>query len=114
MPYDTKKRPNYLGLEYERGSMDRLLGFKGVIHVADQEDNKLEPKTQVPSLGAQLSGGLKIAGLIIAALAGGVIAVASGGVAVPAWLMSIATAIVAIAAPLGLASPGLKALQEKK
>ncbi len=109
MPYDTKKRPNYLGLEYERGSMDRLLGFKGVIHVADQNENKVENTTQIPTQGEKVTGVLKIVGLIVAALAGAVIAVASGGVAVPPWLMSIATAIAAIAAPLGIASSGLPA-----
>ena len=113
MPYDSKKRPNFLGSEADRTSLDRL-SLKGFISLADQNENKIEPIPTAPSLGSQLSGGLKIAGLIIAALAGGVIAVASGGVALPPWLLSIATAIVAIAAPLGLAAPGLRSLQEKK
>jgi len=112
MPYDSKKRPNFLGNDYERTSLDRL-SLKGFLSVADQNDNKIENTTQVPTAAQSIGGIAKIVGLVIAALAGAVIAVGAGGVALPAWLTSLATAIVAIAAPLGLASPGLPSLQKK-
>lgn len=84
--------------------------------VADQNDNKIESvaPSQPPSTISQILNGLKIAGLILAGLAGSIVAAAAGGATLPAWLVSIATAVVAIAAPLGLASPGLKALQGDK
>lgn len=62
-----------------------------------------------PATGlAQAMAVLKVVALVLAGAAGSVIATAQAGVALPAWLVSVATAVVAIAAPLGIASPGLE------
>ncbi len=82
--------------------------------MADQNENKIEPIVQPPSVISQILNGLKIVVLILAAAAGSIVAAAAAGTSMPGWLVSIATAVSAIAAALGLASPGLKSLQEKK
>lgn len=112
MPYDPKKRPTYLGLESNRTNPNRL--STGVFTVADQTENKIEVVEQAPSTISKILAVGKVVGLCLAALAGSLVAAAASGAAIPAWLLSICTAIVAIAAPLGLASPGLKSLQKKE
>lgn len=109
MPYDPKKQPNYLGFEKDRTNPNRL--NMGVLTVADQNENKIEPVNPEPSSMSKILAVAKVVGLVLAAAAGSLVAAAASGAALPAWLLSICTAIVAIAAPLGLASPGLKSLQ---
>lgn len=112
MPYDPKKRPVFLGLEANRTNPNRL--STGVFTVADQNENKVEVVNPTVSPLSGVLAILKIVGLVLAAAAGAIIAAQASGVVLPAGLVSVATAIVAIAAPLGLASPGLKSLQGDK
>ena len=76
--------------------------------MADQNDNKIEPIAQPPSIIEKLLSGSKVVALILSTLAAGVIAMSqSGALPIPPALLAVATSIVAIAAALGIASPGL-------
>ena len=112
MPYDPKKQPNYLGFEKDRTNPNRL--NTGVLSVADQNENNIVPIEQPQSTGAKILAVLKVVAVVLAAACGSLVAAAAGGAAIPAWLLSICTAVIAIAAPLGLVSPGMKALQKKE
>ena len=57
---------------------------------------------------------LKLVATVIATAAGGIIAMSQGGVAVPPWLIAACTAIVSIAAGLGIASNGIQGKVETK
>lgn len=76
--------------------------------MADQTDNKIEPIPAPPSAISQVLAVGKIAALVFAGAASAVVAASASGVAVPAWLLTLSTTIVAIAAPLGIASPGIQ------
>jgi len=76
--------------------------------VADQNQNQIPVVTQPPTGIAQVLNILKIVALVLAGLAGSIVAAATSGVQLPGWLVAVATAILAIATPLGIASPGLK------
>lgn len=79
--------------------------------MADQNENKIEPIPQPPSLIQQVLNILKIVVVGLAASAAAVVASAAGGVTVPPALLTVCTAVVAIATPLGLLSGGHAALQ---
>lgn len=110
MPYDPKTRPVFLGQDGNRTNPDRLK--QGVMSVADQNQNQI-PQEGPPSTAQNVLGIVKIVGLVLAGLAGSIVAASASGVQLPPALVSIATAIVAIAAPLGIASPGLGKSQPK-
>lgn len=111
MSYDPKNRPVFLGFEHDRTNPNRL--SRGVLSVADQNQNLIPVVEQPPTLIQKIFGVLKVVAIVLAGLAGSVIAAQASGVAIPGWLLAASTAIVAIAAPLGIASPGLKASQPK-
>lgn len=108
MSYDPKSRPPYIVPEHERTNPNRLSEPWRYMTVADQNQNQIPVVTQPPTALAQVFNVLKIVALVLAGLAGSIIAASEGGVALPAVLLSIAKVVIAIAAPLGIASPGLK------
>ena len=77
--------------------------------VADQNENKIEPIPQPPSLVEKIMSGGKIVALVLALLAGAVEAfnLTSPGL-LPPQVLAVAHAITAIAAGLGIGSSGLK------
>lgn len=108
MTYDPKNRPVFLGTEQDRTNPNRLT--QGVMSVADQNENQIPVVEKPPTILQKALAIGKVIALVLASLAGTVVALnASGAVVMPAWLMGLATAITALAAALGIASPGLKA-----
>lgn len=106
MTYDPKNRPTYLGFERDRTNPNRM--NQGVMSVADQNQNQI-PVVEKPASAIQQALGIaKIVALILAGLASSIVAAAASGVAIPSSLLSIAGVILAIATPLGIASPGLQ------
>lgn len=108
MSYDPKSRPPYIVPEHERTNPNRLSEPWRYMTVADQTENQIPVVEKPPTPIAQVFSVLKIVALVLAGLAGSIIAAAEGGVVLPAALLSIAKVVIAIAAPLGIASPGLK------
>lgn len=106
MTYDPKKRPVFLGFEHDRTNPNRLT--QGVLSVADQNENQIAPIPKPPSALQQAAHIGKIIMLVLASLAGSIVALKAGGVPIPEWLLGIAAAIAALAGALGIASPGLK------
>jgi hypothetical protein len=83
--------------------------------MANEEINKeLAPIPQPPSVIQQILAVGKIIVLVLAAAASSLVAAAAGGASIPPALLGVATAVVAIAASLGLVSPGVKALEAPK
>ena len=109
MPYNPQNRPNFLGFEADRTNPNRLTA--GVSTVADQADNNIEPIPQPPTLIQQILNVAKIVVVGLAASAAAVVAAAAGGAPIAPPLLTVCTAIVAIATPLGLLSGGHSALQ---
>lgn len=105
MSYDPKNRPNWLVPEHKRTDPNRLT--QGVMTVADDKDNKIEPIPQPESVLSKIMKYSKIAALILAALAGTVLAAESQGVILPPWLKTAAVAITGLAATLGLTKSAL-------
>ena len=105
MTYNPKERPTYLGPAHLRET--RTL-TQGHFYVADNDSNNIPPIPKAPTPIEQALAVGKVVALVLAAAAGSLVAAASSGAAIPAWLLSIATAIVAIAAPLGIASGGVQ------
>lgn len=99
-------RPNRL-----KGMIDPKTG--AILQWASKE-TKVEPVPAQPTLVAKILNGIKIASLVLAALAATVVSLAAGGVAVPPGLLAVATSIGAVAAALGIASPGLKPAQKQE
>lgn len=106
MAYDPKKRPVFLGFEHMRTHPDRLKN--GVMSVADQNENKIEPiPTPGDARAAQVLNIIKIVVTVLAGISASLVAAAAGGAQLPGWLLSIAGVIVAIASALGIASGGI-------
>ena len=105
MSYDPKKRPVFLGTEQNRTNPNRLKS--GVMSVANQTDEKIDQVTP-PTNGQNILAILKVMAAVLAAIAGSLVAASASGTALPAWLVSVATAILAIATPLGIVSTGVK------
>lgn len=111
MPYDPKTRPVFLGNEQDRTNPNRLK--VGVLSVADDNQNQI-PVIPKPPTGLQQALHIgKLIAVVLAGLAGSIIAMESQGVVLPAWLAGIAKAILAIAVPLGIASGGVKLPEAK-
>lgn len=108
MSYDPKSRPPYIVPEHERTNPNRLSEPWRYMTVADQNQNEIPVVEKPPTGIAQVLNILKIVALVLAGLAGSIVAAATSGVQLPGWLVAVATAILAIATPLGIASPGLK------
>jgi hypothetical protein len=106
MSYDAKNRPVFLGFEKDRTNPNRLT--QGVLSVADDKSNQIEPIPQPPSTIEKLMSGGKIIALILAGLSATVLGLQESGIVLPAAILSIAKVIAAIAATLGIASGGLK------
>jgi len=104
--YDPKKRPVFLGFEHDRTNPNRLT--QGVLSVADQDKNLIEPIPQPPTLVEKIMSGSKIVALILAGLAATVIGLQESGVILPAAVLSLAKVVMALAAALGIGSSGLK------
>ena len=107
MTYDPKQRPVFLGTEMNRTNPNRLSVSAGVISVADANENNIVPIPQPPSLGSKLMAAGKVVALVLSALAGSLIAAQAGGLVLPGWLLGLCSAVLAIAAPLGIASGGI-------
>lgn len=73
--------------------------------MADDNKNEVPPIPKQPSQALEIA---KKIGIALGLLAAGVVGAASSGIALPAALVTIANALLAILIPLGLASPGLK------
>ena len=80
----------------------------------EKTNTELIPVPRPPSAIQQILAVGKVVILALAAVSSVVVATAAGGATLPAWLIAAATAIVAIAASLGLVSPGVKALEAPK
>jgi hypothetical protein len=102
MTYDPKKT-----LWKRREYINDNLGTPRYQMSEASSENKVEPIPQPASLGEQLMKVGKIVALVLASLAGSVIALQSAGVVLPAWLLTLATTVLALAAPLGIGSSGL-------
>lgn len=106
MSYDAKNRPVFLGFEKDRTNPNRLT--QGVMSVADDKSNQIEPIPQPPSLIEKIMSGSKIAALILAGIAATLLGLQESGVILPAAVLSIAKVVAALAGALGIASGGLK------
>lgn len=111
MTYDPKNRPPYLVPEHERTNPNRLSEPWRYMSVADQNQNQIPVVEKPPSAISQILSVGKLIAVVLAGAAASVVALQASGVALPGWLLTVATAILAIAAPLGIASPGLKPAQ---
>lgn len=102
-------RPNRIGAPGVNGADSHL---KGVLSMADEKENKVEV---VNSEGAKLEKWLDIAkkiGVLLGIVIGGVLAAAaSGTLTLPAGLLGVLHAVLAVLAGLGLASSGIKPAQ---
>lgn len=105
MTYDPKKTR----LNISRDYINDNLGKPRYNMSEASQQNQVPPIPQAPSLGSEIMRIGKIVALVLASLAGSVIALQSAGVALPAWLLTLATAVLAIAAPLGIGSSGIAA-----
>ena len=76
--------------------------------MADTKENQVPVVAQPPSQASQALEIAKRIAIVLGVVAAGVLGVVSSGVALPAVVVTIANAILAILIPLGLASPGLK------
>ena len=81
----------------------------GMLSVASPETH-MEP-VQESALSKFLAIAKPIAAILVT-LAGSVIAAGQGGLTLPAWLVSVCTAIVAVGAGLGIASSGTEKKKE--
>lgn len=105
MTYDPKTRPVFLGTEQNRTNPNRL--NVGVMSVADDKNDQIPVVAKPPTAIQQFLHIAKIVALVLASIAGSIIAMEAQGIVLPAWLAATAKAILAIAVPLGIGSSGL-------
>lgn len=101
--YDPKNRPTYLGPDHLRHKRTLTQGY---MTVADSNQNSIPPVA--PNTGDKVLNILKLIALIIAGIASTLVAAAASGAAIHPTILAIASVILAIAAPLGIASPGIQ------
>ena len=76
------------------------------MHVADQNENKVEVVPREGTLEKIMKGG-KIIALVLSTLAGGALALEGAGIQLPPALKAVCLAVLGIAASLGIASKGI-------
>lgn len=103
MTYDPKNRPTYLGPDHLRHKRTLTQGY---MTVADSNQNSI-PAVQESTVSKVL-GILKLVALVLAGVASTIVAAAASGAAIHPTLLTIASIILAVATPLGIASPGLQ------
>lgn len=101
--YDPKNRPTFLGPDHLRSKRTLTQGY---MSVADSNQNSIPPVQE--STSGKVFAYLKIIAIVLAGVASALVAAAAGGVAIHPTVLAIASVVLAIAAPLGIASPGIK------
>lgn len=88
---------------------------KGLIHMADQKENLVVPApAQVSPTGAPVVPQVVVTILtVLGSLAAVAMAVAAAVPAAPAWVATVAGAVLAVCSVFGVASPGVRKLDQK-